>query len=841
MATMEQPHKHTSETDTRPGPENAEPSSMRSEDRIAGIDDGSEEVARKPSVEEDATKDKKIFGLEKRVADLEAHIKRMTERHGRDTEIASESITKKNEQIDVMRIKINRYEFAVKEAILFLGKPMLSYEEWLNRGTLSETSSQSQTPMPPGTPGGNFKGAQLGIEGRGRSFVDNMSDISSSSPSKIQPTPAQMAEKQQLQAASNFDSFTFSAKRVATAAGMPPNFEVQMMECMRLALNYLKNAQSSVLAMIPGKAKSNEELPRLNVEGDETSTDSTTPAGGHGRGSVDSTAEINEAKMLGPPGTSTRRQSASDVGIYRRSASGELLVSGTQTPTLASKVGRSAAHERHVSAQKAAAALFHAATSLPEDDESDLATNPQRAPSAPSTPTLSGRCSNCREMQLKMHQHQNTIEALKGDINDLADQLEEERTVRERIQLSKDILDQELEELTAQLFDQANRMVVDEAKMRDELEQSNRQLRGELGEVVQNFQRRDDELRAMRTALRALENAKLRSNSVSNITGLSGLSPTSPLGSLSNLTGGGAYGNTGSLRRASARRGSVIGSPYGSNPTLAMQQMNPSLIVDGIIFSEFQDHVKEAVSSSAVNSNAAGATNFIKRCMAEDVEPCLFYSYSQESGGLFKHSAGLSTSGKRKLLENVIRGWCDIARHWSSNSTLSPHSPGNQAQVGIPRNAASGTSSHQNKPPPKAKCLTCTLTRDCEFKIRFVPPQPVSVRGSINNLSSSPSSGTLIPPTDAAWNPICRFCRDRVLAALEFFAFLAHIREGVKQGATLLGMFRQALWLRRRMAICRIGSSALFEGDVGATGYTGGGGGRFEAGGEWEKWVHILP
>ncbi|KAJ3182434.1 rab guanine nucleotide exchange factor S2 [Geranomyces variabilis] len=778
--------------------------SAASEDRTTDIEDQDPQEAI-------ADAKQTIINLKAKVAELESQVKKLNEKHAREAEIATESITNKNSLIDIMRIKLNRYEFAVKEGILFLGKPMLSYEEWLNRGG---GTIEQQQPVP--ATGASESSRFDTLPTVNKTYA--ITEVKSLS-------PGQMAEKQQAQKASDFDNFPIVARGNgaggAGAVGGPPNFEVQLMECMRLALNYLKNAHASVQAITSGVMPATSQ-PKLNFDGLEA-----------------------DALNAPPPQRSRNPSQSRDSSPGRKPLLSGEKNSGTQTPPLQNSVASSSksirsfttsgTHERTLLAQRAASALFNAATSLPEDDESDLATN-QRS-SGPSTPTTGGRCANCRELTTQLHQHQLAIDSLKSDITELADELDEERAVRDRLQLSKDILDQELEELTAQLFDQANRMVIDEAKMRDQLEQSNRQLRGELGEVAQKFHRRDEELRALRAALRALEAAKLRSTSHSNLPS-SGISPTSPLGSYSNL---------GVRRRSSLRKGGNIGSPYGSNPTLAFNQYAaPTLTVDGIIYAEFQDHVRDSMSAVTTMPNT---TNFVKRCMAEDIEPCLFYVYHQDSGGLFKGTGGLSASGRKRLLDNVARAQCEITPQWRSRESLAADGAdsgmGRAASrssgapsSGVPSSPSSQSSSPSRVPTGKAKCLTCTLTRDCEYKIRF-PPTLKPSTGSSNNLSMSPTAAFTGP--ELAWHPLCRFCRDRVLAVLEFYAFLAHIRDGVKQGATLLGMFRQALWLRRRMAICRIGSTALFEGDVGAAGYTGGGTGRFEAGGEWENWVHILP
>ncbi|TPX61132.1 hypothetical protein SpCBS45565_g07332 [Spizellomyces sp. 'palustris'] len=755
----------------------------QSHDRIVGIDNENEQS--------ECDSQDTVKSLERRIVELETQLKNVSEQKERELALTAETLMQKNDVIDVMRIKLNRYEFAIKEAILFLGKPMLNFEEWLTRGgkeSFSADSGQAEHPRVAST-------------------------ISKSSNDKS--LPAQMAEKQQAQQAANFQLSLTSGSKAMLPGGATP-LEVQCMECLRLALNYLKSAQMSVKAVSqpkpPGIQTTQDlgPLPRLN--GEAPHAESASPGDG-------AWPQLPPCREGEPEPPRLRTASSDAKGLF---STGNMSQAGLQSGRSYSSAS---SHERKVSAQKAAAALYHAATSLPEDDESDLATNPSRSTgTTPSTPTMS-KCHICRDMMLQLHHLQDTIDGLKLDITDLADQLEGERAVRDRLQLSKDILDQELEELTAQLFDQANRMVIDEAKMRDELEHSNRQLRGELSEVMQNFQRRDDELQQLRQSLRALEAAKLRSSSVTNLTTAAGSS--SPLGSQSSLATSGPP-----LRRDSImRRSSVIVSPHSSFPVLGVNSSS-TIPVDGVIFSEFQEHVKETMNSNSQQTPSI-TTQFFKRCMAEDVEPCLFYGYHLEGGGIFKQTQGLSTSSKKKFLENISRGWCEVVSQWATRSNPSLASKLSQSPSSPSPLSSDIASQQSQRPAARTKCYACTLIRDCDYKIRFVAPAPSTSSTTIGSVSSSSATQTSLSP-DAAWQPLCRFCRDRILAVLDFFAFLSHLRVGVKHGATILAMFRQVLWLRRRMAGSRIGSTALFEGDAD-------GNGRPEEGGDWEKLVQIMP
>ncbi|KAI9004745.1 hypothetical protein BC832DRAFT_61809 [Gaertneriomyces semiglobifer] len=682
--------------------------------------------------------------------------------------------------LDVMRLKVNRYEFAIKEAIIFLGRPMLNFDDWLNKPTeevifrTSDPKVASNKGSPPQTP------------------------VSTSATKQSLSIPAQMAAKQQAQqdADLGMNRSVPPLTRGATA------LEVQCMECMRLSLNYLRNAQASVQA-IDGRTTHLQPLPRLIVE-DHGIPAAETPTSAERVG--------QESPSLMPLDTS---QQGLRANSRSRHGSRDLITASNP----ASPVGR----RKYVASQKAAAALLHAATSMPDDDYSDLATNP--ASRADVNATALHKCSNCRDVMLQLNQYQVKVENLTSDIRDLANQLEQERITREALQLSKDLLDQELEELTAQLFDQANNLVREEAKMRDDLEATNRQLRGELREVMGNFRRRDEELQHLRISLGALENAKLRSTSWSSPRG----SLTSPQGSQLSLSA--------PYKGSAVHRMSLLGPPLAASLAL-------SISVDGIIFAEFKDHVKTMVA--APPEQLGFVTAFLKRCMVEDIEPCLFFLFHTETNGTFV-GAPMSTAVKKKLIDNVVKGWCEIvpneiASTPAMTSTTKP-------LIVTAHSTASSTPNPPMAPAPtpsvkpKAACLTCSIQRECDYKIRFTPPVPLAMNASTPplqqppTLSSSPSQGAAaIHPADRSWSPLCRFCRERVLSVSDFFEYLSRIREMSKQGSSLLGMFRQVMWLRRRMANCRVGSVALFEGETGG-GYAGPN--LYEDGGDWEKFVHI--
>ncbi|KAJ3268273.1 hypothetical protein HK104_005419, partial [Borealophlyctis nickersoniae] len=457
-----------------------------------------------------------------KVAELEAQVKALTDKLSKQSQDHSEVLSKKNEIIDTMRVKLNRYEFAIKEAILFLAKPMLGYEDWLNGGgadSLADAAASAAGAVADAT----------AEQGKARSRNASVAPGTSSSgggkrSGPATSSPAQMAEKQQVQQSGDLP------KHLLPAAAT--NLEIQCLECMRLALNYLRNAQASVHGLAaPGMKRAGQSGGDLREPPQRLNVDTTPLEDVKERDEEDWGGKPNAVPEAGPKVDKRGRAPSAEPG--RTGGSGRTRAASTTPST----------HDRRSSAQVVASqVLLNAATAVPDDDESDLATNKKPAAPTPSTNPAATRCSQCRELMLQRDHDRDTINNLKQDITTLANQLEEERANAERIQLSKDILDQELEELTAQLFDQANRMVIDEARMRDELENTNKQLQGELKEVFQKFHGREEELMQLKHSLRALEAAKIRSSSMTNIAG-----SISPLGSQNSIA-----------ESVGIRRGSII-------------------------------------------------------------------------------------------------------------------------------------------------------------------------------------------------------------------------------------------------------------------------------------------
>ncbi|KAJ3130521.1 rab guanine nucleotide exchange factor S2 [Nowakowskiella sp. JEL0407] len=759
----------------------------------------------------------------KKISELTEQKKDENEKRSTEKDSLNDIIQSKNHVIDVMRIKINRYEFAIKEAILFLSKPMDAYDGWLkNKPDEAGVSVNSGNGEKPPALHAITAGLNSAISGV---VATKSTTTASSAPLAINPEdspksrsnsnapkgskPTSSPEKGKIPEQNPVE---LTSTTVATRLSGASTFEIQCLECMRLGLNYLKNAQASIQAMSvnSGGATVNEESQNVDLR-----LNSETP---YNIASIDN-KPANEAGVSQPLKSLTKKDLEKDSEVSN-------LVKNSDRNRSISNLSNNKSLPRRTSVQLTSqnTTIYQ---HLPDEEDSDLSTATSRVNDVVPKPT-DGKCANCRELMLNVDNLTDNVEYLKRDITTLANQLEEERAAREGTQLSKDILEQELEELTAQLFDQANRMVVEEARLRDDLENANKMLRGELKDWVKKVDNREDELRELKKSLLALERAKQKSMAFSageyNSSNVGGMPISFSL---------------------NAGLSSLCGSPTASNNNLAYPEPKRHLVprlgaggmnlqlsipIDGILFSEFQDHIKQisAVTSPAQILTTILSSPFMKRCMHEDVEPCLFYSYMYPnipSGSSFK-AGTMSSSFKKKLLDSIQKRTCEIESKWSSTDGLPREKSAlnkEKLESAFSKKEESTDAWGLTSPPPKSKCCVCIINRECDFQIRF---------GSVDGKGIQSFS---------EWNPLCRCCRDRVGATSDFFTYITQHRNGTQPGSangiTILAMFRYTQWLRRRMAIARVGSMSLFDADnVGDQQIQN----IPTVGSEWEKFVQII-
>jgi hypothetical protein len=205
--------------------------------------------------------------------------------------------------------------------------------------------------------------------------------------------------------------------------------------------------------------------------------------------------------------------------------------------------------------------------------------------------------------------------------------------------------------------------------------------------------------------------------------------------------------------------------------------------VDGILFREFQDSIRIIKEASNQPQTQAFSTimsaPFVKRCMIEDVDPTI--------GHLYTVGSSQSQSFRKKIVDFISKGQMEIKLFLPPQDVAERLSaPSKQSDDGL--KPVTTVKSYA----VKEKCYVCSIQRDCEYQIRLGPPEKQT--------------------TKPDWTMLCRFCRDKLISVMDYFAFLAYLAHGHgKSDTTILGMFRQTMWFRRRIHLARVGSCSIFE------------------------------
>lgn len=405
----------------------------------------------------------------------------------------------------------------------------------------------------------------------------------------------------------------------------------------------------------------------------------------------------------------------------------------------------------------------------------------------------SSTCDICAKFKTENDKLNDSIQKLTYEKQEVEEKLTAETKAKLRIKKSKEIMDQEVEELTSSLFDQANVMVIKESRARDDLNIKNKDLLKTISSLKILLETREHAMVELKKSLYSVQVSNRTENEFDSTQRISTVSPRK----LSNAT------DKDKFQKPASESGF---NGYTHTIVSGYDEFRSFIGADGIIFKEFQDFIRTVIEAQkqtaekALSSTMSSA--FIKRCLTEDIEPCLWYSYQ------VSQSTALPTSTKKKLLDLSMKGQIEF-RIFIPSSV--PETPANEKSDEKITNFKSFAC--------KDKCFFCTIPRDCEYEMRLGPVD-----------SKQPASRS-------EWFLTCRFCRDRCCATIDFFTFLSYLRQGLigpgKAGSTILSLFRQVMWLRRRMHLAKVGSCSMFESEVSAI--TGIGAGQ-----ETDKYISIV-
>ena len=206
------------------------------------------------------------------------------------------------------------------------------------------------------------------------------------------------------------------------------------------------------------------------------------------------------------------------------------------------------------------------------------------------------------------------IQVMRTDLDTIGEKLVDELERRAELQHSKDAVQEELEELTRSLFEEANSMVASEARERHRFEEREVTLKKQMDQMKLQLTMEQAQLRELKLRMEqvTLENSQLKKGQRPPLA----KSPTS-----------------GSLPGTQQHQ-SNIEALY----TTAVESLDSNPLT---LFDEFID------SSPNTKLNKLHAIPFLKLCLDEDVMPCLRFSSTPKIQG-------------RKLVDPILLNACYV-------------------------------------------------------------------------------------------------------------------------------------------------------------------------------------
>ncbi|KAJ3416878.1 RAB3A interacting protein [Chytridiales sp. JEL 0842] len=397
------------------------------------------------------------------------------------------------------------------------------------------------------------------------------------------------------------------------------------------------------------------------------------------------------------------------------------------------------------------------------------------------------------ELEVLMDAKAEELARLQRDMQYMGEKVVDEIDKRAELQVSRDALHEELEELTKTLFEEANVLVADEARKRHFHENREKSLEQDLANLKLQLQMEQLQLRELQIKM---EESKAKEGRRQLQTAKSGDSSKKAPGSPSSSS---------QLRT-------------NTNQDTPLNAAEPSFdTIDPVLLAEFEDFLKQAPS---VKLNKLINIPFMKNAMEDDIAPCLRFGSSPRTS-------------TRRLVDAIVQNSCFVEEMSNTQRAameaqylaFKDFADAQQAiKAGVPI-------------PPRKSPATSAETEKVIISMLAAPTQTifqktVLERFSTWTLSSSSSAGSTLPssvvlngcstcgrigPTkhhfkiseqkDDCWCPVCQQCRDRLVATCDFYNFVRHIRQGLYSTRRKEDMYIEVLALKRKMFFARIGAA----------------------------------
>ncbi|KAI8581946.1 hypothetical protein K450DRAFT_230036 [Umbelopsis ramanniana AG] len=342
--------------------------------------------------------------------------------------------------------------------------------------------------------------------------------------------------------------------------------------------------------------------------------------------------------------------------------------------------------------------------------------------------------------------------ALQNDMELLNEKYVDEIERVAEIQHSKDMVENELEDLSRRLFEEANGMVANEKREKYNLEVAQRHLENQLKETRDRLHAEQMQLKELRIKMEEME---LKNNEEEKEESDSGEQAKRSSSAMSDAGVRGLADMT-ALLNGSSKRQSQNGADLDSTATN----------IDDLVLGEFQDFI---ATGRSLPLKKLHTNSFMKNCQAEDVEPCL----------RFGPNPRLSA---KKIIDAIVMNKCFIE----------------EAPVGFADQQA-------NRPIDVQLRITAQKSMIWE---RFSGNTQGHFKGcqacGRNDGSPLPFRFRIAYYDD--WACIDRYCRDRLVAVCEFYVFVRNARQGYYNSRSIHDLYQESIRLRLQMFYARMGT-----------------------------------
>ncbi|KAG2189196.1 hypothetical protein INT44_004338, partial [Umbelopsis vinacea] len=377
-----------------------------------------------------------------------------------------------------------------------------------------------------------------------------------------------------------------------------------------------------------------------------------------------------------------------------------------------------------------------------------------------------------QELEHNLESKSSELVRLKKDMQALNAKYVGEINRVSEVQHEKDLLEQELEELSRRLFEEANGMVAVEKREKWKLEVAYRQLEGQLKETEDRLFAEQSQLQELRIRMEEMTNGRQQDEEsmlkVSAIYGdEKGGSRPSMEEKIKRISANDPYFRAqldmaklhGIAKETSTASSSSFSLPPSPSSQPSPSPPNQESLIDDHNWLEFQEFVQVAADTPPKKLHSIP---FLKHCLNEDIEPCL----------RFGPHPRLSS---RKIADAIMISPCFIEE--SSEGYEVPTAP--------TRNSGSKQSWFSSS--------TNSTVQGCHACGR--PAKVVHFRFK------------LIEQDD--WSYIDESCRERLVAVCEFYVFIRNTRLGYYATRSIDDLYSEATRLRLQMFYSRAGTLTL--------------------------------